>query len=75
MVKNRQNLRTLRYAHNSLKHDAFIENCPNLKPENIDKHNYDGKLERGYDQKDDREKFNQKLNAKPKKNQLKKRKL
>jgi hypothetical protein len=46
VVRNCQNLRKLRYAHNSLLHDAWIDwaTCPNLTPENVDKHNWDGKL-------------------------------
>ncbi|WNE39995.1 MAG: hypothetical protein GBAus27B_000062 [Mycoplasmataceae bacterium] len=40
VVRNCPQLTTLRYAHNKLRHDAFIENCPNLIT--IDKENYAG---------------------------------
>jgi Leucine-rich repeat (LRR) protein len=40
VVKNCPQLTTLRYAHNALRHDVWIDNCPNLTT--IDKNNYDG---------------------------------
>ncbi|WNE40482.1 MAG: hypothetical protein GBAus27B_000549 [Mycoplasmataceae bacterium] len=38
VVKNCPQLTTLRYAHNAMRHDAFIENCDNLTT--IDKEKY-----------------------------------
>jgi hypothetical protein len=40
VIKNCPQLHTLRYAHNALRHDAWIDNCPNLTT--IDKENYHG---------------------------------
>jgi len=40
VVRNCPKLKTLRYAHNKLRHDAFIINCPQLTV--IDKENYNG---------------------------------
>jgi hypothetical protein len=40
VIKNCPQLHTLRYAYNALRHDAWIDNCPNLTT--IDKENYHG---------------------------------
>ncbi|WNE41205.1 MAG: hypothetical protein mread185_000662 [Mycoplasmataceae bacterium] len=44
VVRNCPNLKYLRYAHNKMKHDCFIEDCLQLKSENINKENYQGKI-------------------------------
>jgi hypothetical protein len=64
VIKNCPQLHTLRYAYNALRHDAWIDNCPNLTT--IDKYGYDGGV--AWDNKelppDGKEKFNQELNTK-----------